>query len=414
MFNVVDTWFAGLISTEALAALSVSFPLFFIVISFATGTSTGLTALMANARGEGDIEKVSRYFSQGLSFGLLLSLSLLVTGHFFIEPLLIKLGAGGEYLAQSQIYLSILFAGSFSFVFAEVFNSTLMSAGEARPYRNVLVGGFILNLLLNPFFVIYLNLGIAGIAYSTVVSEVISAIYLSLRAFSSGACSGLSVASLKPSLKIQKEIALQALPSTFNMLTIAAGVFVIMSFVSDYGASAIAGYGLAMRIEQVALLPGIGLNRAVLAIVGQNYGAGNPGRVWEVFLRGLFIAICLGIFGALLLFFGAEYFSGFFTSDQKVISSSADYLRYNLWALPAYLMMFISVSCLQGLKRPVFAMLVGFLRQIPGLWLSIYYLESVIGLGLPGVWIGIIAVTWGATTVMLFYTLHRLRKLKVE
>src|SRR3989339_488424 len=105
MFNVVDTYFGGQISTQALAALSLSFPVFFLIVIFDAGISTGTTALLANIIGEQDMPKVKRYVGQVLSFGILISILLTILGLILAPSIFKLLGADGEYLAIALSYM---------------------------------------------------------------------------------------------------------------------------------------------------------------------------------------------------------------------------------------------------------------------------------------------------------------------
>ncbi|MBW2513331.1 MAG: MATE family efflux transporter, partial [Deltaproteobacteria bacterium] len=125
MFNVVDTYFSGLISTEAIAALSLSFPVFFVILAIGFGVSTGTTALIANALGAGDENTAQLYAIQSVSFTILLSLVLTLMGLFTAPFLFGILGAKGSYLAISLSYIDIIFYGLVFFSLTFVLNAIL-------------------------------------------------------------------------------------------------------------------------------------------------------------------------------------------------------------------------------------------------------------------------------------------------
>jgi hypothetical protein len=182
MYNIVDTYFGGQISTTALAAMSLSFPVFFLIIIFDSGTSTGTTALLANIIGEGDHKKAERYTGQVLSFGVLVSILLTFAG-LLLSPALFKLlGAQGEYLALALSFMNVIFYGSIFFMMIGVINSVLQATGNTTTYRNFLIFGFALNCLLDPWF-LYGGLGVpalglSGIALATVTVEFVGCIYI--------------------------------------------------------------------------------------------------------------------------------------------------------------------------------------------------------------------------------------------
>ena len=186
MFNVVDTIYAGMISTDALAALSVSFPVFFIILALGTGLSSGATAIIANHIGEKNNEQAKLYAEQAISFGVVLSFILTIIGLAFSPILFRLLGASGEYLTLSLSYMNMIFYGSVFFVMSYVFNSILNAAGDMKTFRNFLVLGFFINIFLDPILMFgWLGLpemGVAGVALATVIIQVIGSFYMGYKA----------------------------------------------------------------------------------------------------------------------------------------------------------------------------------------------------------------------------------------
>ena len=410
MYNVVDTFFGGLISTEILAALSLSLPVFFIIIAIGTGISTGTTALIANAIGAGNRQQAGLFAVQGITFGVLTSIILTFLG-VFISPFLFSLlGAYDDYLATCLIYMNTIFLGTIFFMLLYMLNSILQALGDTKSYRNFLIGGFILNCILDPWF-IYGGLGIpsleiVGIAAATVLIQVLGCLYLGTKVSKAKLIAGKTLRDIFPKPDFFKEIARQGLPASVNMLTIGVGIFVITYFVSEFGKQAVAAYGVAMRIEQIALLPTIGLNIATLTIVAQNNGARLPDRVKETLDRALRYGGVIMAGGTIAVFAVAPYLMRLFTGDADVIQIGTIYLRIDAFVLYAYVILFVNVAALQGIKKPMFAVWIGLYRQIIGPFIVFYVLVHVIGMGLLGVWWGIFSITWSAALITIFYT-HR-------
>jgi Na+-driven multidrug efflux pump len=130
MFNVVDTFYGGLISTEALAALSLSFPVFFFIIAAGSGISTGATALIGNALGAKRIEEARAYTVQAISFATLCAITLTIVGLASSPALFRFLGASGDYLFLSLSYMNVIFIGTLPFLLNYILNSGLYASGE--------------------------------------------------------------------------------------------------------------------------------------------------------------------------------------------------------------------------------------------------------------------------------------------
>jgi len=407
MYNAVDTYFAGLLSTEALAALSISFPVFFILISMGTGLGTGSTALISNSLGEGDRDAAVIYTAQSLVFALLTGLFLTLSG-LIASPILFRiLGAEGAYLILTLQYMDVIFYGSVFFMLAYVVNSSLNAQGDTASFRNFLICGFFLNILLDPWFMFgglgLPALGISGVAWATVIIQLGGCVYLCYRAIRTGLLCRQCLSLLRPKIGYFAEIARQGFPASLNMMTVAIGAFVITYYVSVFGKEAVAAYGTALRIEQIALLPAIGLNIATLALVGQNNGARRMDRVREALGISLKYGIGVMTAGALMVFLAADPMMRLFTGDGVVIRAGVTYLRIAAFISWAYVILYTSVSALQGMKKPSFAVYIGLTRQII-VPVAVFSIMRYLGVGLLGIWWGIFGITWAAALVAFLYT----------
>ena len=407
MFNVVDTYYGGQISTEALAALSLSFPVFFLIIAVGAGISTGATALIGHALGAGDHEEASHLAGQTISFGLANGILVTVIGFNLAPWLFFLLGGTGTVLTLALGYIHTIFTGSLFFLVNFVLNSILNATGDSRSFRNFLVTGCILNLFLDPLL-LYGGLGIpaqgiAGIGWATVLIQAMGNLYLFTRVKRTGLMDEFTWRDLIPRRRAYLELFKQGFPSSLNMMTVGIGIFVITWFVARFGRDAVAGYGIATRIEQIALLPVMGMNVATLALVAQNHGAGNLERVIETIGKALKAGIILMGAGTAAAYLFARPLMGLFTKDRAVIEVGVSYLRIEAFVLIAYVILYTSVAALQGLKRPAFPLAIGLLRQII-LPLPVFYLLAVtLGWGLHGIWWGIFSVTWGAACIALIF-----------
>ena len=407
MYNVVDTYFGGLISTETLAALSLSLPVFFIIIALGTGVSTGATALIATEIGAGREKEAGFLSLQALGFGLLTGILITIAG-LLASPFLFQvLGAKDQYLTISLAYMSTIFYGGIFFITVNMFNAILQAQGDTRSFRNFLIVGFLLNVILDPWL-IYGGLGVpalhfSGIALATVIVQVIGCVYLAHKVRRSGLLAGMAIRDLVPRLGVYREIARQGLPASINMATVGIGIFVITYFVSRFGQDGVAAYGAAMRVEQIALLPTIGLNVATLTIVAQNHGAHQYERIRETLSTVLKYGAVVMLAGAAAVFALSRPLMSVFSHDPEVIRIGATYLKIDALVFYAYVILFVNVSALQGVKRPMFAVWMGLYRQIVAPVAVFYFLSSVLGWGLPGIWWGIFFVTWSAALAALAY-----------
>jgi len=419
MYNAVDTYFGGLVSTDALAALSLSFPVFFIIIALGVGISTGASALIANAVGAKDEVEARVYASQALSFSVIVSLFLTVIGFLVAPYLFTLLGAQGAYLQIATSYIDTILLGAVFFSLTFVMSGILSARGDTATFRNFLIVGFFLNCFLDPAFMFgWLGLpamGLSGVAWATVVIQIIGVVYMGWVLTKRGILCKECLPLLVPKLKYFKNLFAQGFPASLNMLTIAVGIFIITYFVAPFGKAAVAAYGIMTRMDQIAMLPSIGLTTAALTLIAQNNGAGNFERCREVYRTVMRYGFIVTMIGMLVAYLFATPFIALFTHDAEVIAIGVHYLHISIWIYWAYMILYLVVSTLQGLKKPNFAIWIGIYRQMLAPIIFFYLFTRLLNWHLDGVWWGIFSINWTAVIISLLYAKKVMDKmLRVE
>ena len=412
MFNVTDTFFAGEISTQAVASLSLTFSIFFIIIAVAGGMSQGITSLIGNAIGEKKVNDAKQIILHVLFFAICIAIILTTIG-LLSAPFLMKiLGAKGEYLNEALSYINIVLFGAIFYVGVFFTNSMLTSIGNTKPFRNFLVIGFFLNIVLDFWFIKggygVEPMGVRGIAYATIIIEFLGFIYLFSVLKKTYLLQDL------PTVIFDKQIIFsffkQGTPPTINMLLMALGMFIITYYISDFGQHVVAAYGIAIRIEQIFLLPSIGINVAVLAIVSQNNGAGLYDRVKQSVIYAQKVGFILWIIGMLSLFIFGEYLLKIFTNDIQVIEAGLSYLYAAAISLYAYMLVFINISFLQGIKKPALLVYLSLFRQllVP---VVVFSLFAYYKLPLSFYWWGLVAFIWVSAIFIVWYAKRKFNEI---
>ena len=415
MFNVVDSYFAGQLGTAALAGLAISFPIFFLIIALSSGIGNGMSALSAIALGKKDVTRFHDLITNAVFLSVIVGIVFGLLAPFIVDGLFTLSGATGEAFDYGTSYTRTIFIGTVFFTLNFAFNGMLSSQGDTKPFRNYLILGFFLNIFLDPLFIFgwfgLPALGTAGVALATIIVQAIGSVYLGYKVVTSKTFSWDLIKQTRPSLKTTGDILRQGIPAALNSATIALGVFVINYFVVLYGGEAtIAAYGVALRVEQLILLPTIGLNIAALSIVGQNFGAESFDRIVETRkLTQKYGIVIMAIGAAIVLLFAPSLIS-VFDSSPDVVQAGAEYLRIATLVFVAYIYLNIGVSVLQGIKKPNFAVYIGLFRQILPIALF-YFLGTVLQMGIYGVWWGIVIINWLAVAITIWYTSNQLSKL---
>lgn len=416
LLNVVDTWFAGLLSTEALAALSLSFPVFFTLIAMGSGFSTGATALIGQALGADDRRTAALVASQGLVLCLVVAGVVMATGYAAAPSLFRLLGASDTYLTICLQYIRVILLGS-GFVFTVyMLNGALNAQGDTRSFRDFLIVAAILNVGLDYWFMFgglgLPAMGVAGIAAATIVLQGFGVLLLGWRLRRTGLLARGGGASWRPHGATLRAIVAQGIPASLNMMSVAVGIFIITWFLSRFGQAVVAAYGVATRVEQIVLLPALGLNVAALTLAAQNGGARRYDRVRAAIRTCLAYGAVVATLGSLGMLVAARPLMAIFSADPAVLDVGARYLRIAALVQFAYIALFINTSALQGLKLPVFALWIGLGRQIAAPLLLFWLGTEVLGWGLTGIWWTILGITWSAAIVAVVVAQRQVSRLE--
>ena len=406
-YNLVDTWFAGKISAEAIGAIAKSFPIYFTIIAVGVGIGAATNAMIGNSIGEKKERVASMYIAQSLIFALVISVLVTIFGLNASDYLLGIMGSDADGIILTREYLDIIFYGTFIVLIQISLNGTLNAQGDTKSYRNVLIFSFFLNIFLNPLFIwgygIIPAFGIAGLAIATVISQLIGTIYLAYKVNNCKIREYLKLVCFIPKFEYLNPLTRQSVPVMFSMLFIGVGIFNILYFIGQFGDLATAGYGAALRVEQVFLLPVIGLNTAVLSIGGQNFGAKAYDRIRELYTKALFFGSSFMAVAGIILFFGAEFFVSLFTDNQEAVKHGAIYLKVAALIGPIYPVFFITTAVFQAVKKPLFSLYLSILRLTAFPFLSLWYVINIRGGDYEDIFYTIMATNWAMGIAVLIF-----------
>ena len=418
-YNLVDTWFAGRISAEAIGAIAKSFPIYFVIIAVGVGIGAATNASIGNLLGAKKTNQASLLVAQSVVFAIIISIIVTLFGLNASNFLLSVMGSDPQSIILTREYLDIIFYGTFIVMIQISLNGTLNAQGDTKSYRNVLIFSFFLNIILNPIFIwgygFIPAFGIGGLAIATVISQLIGTIYLAYKVSSCKLRKYLYIQCFIPKLNLLRDLFSQAVPIMFSMLFIGVGIFNILYFIGQFGELATAGYGAALRVEQVFLLPVIGLNTAVLSIGGQNFGAKEYYRIKELYSKALLFGSSFMAVAGVILFFGAEFFVSQFTNNAEAIYHGAIYLKIAALIGPVYPVFFITTAVFQALKKPIYSLYLSILRLTALPFLSLWYVINIRAGDYNDIFYTIMATNWlMGIAVLSFIPFFLRKKLKIS
>ena len=368
LYNIVDTFYSGLISPEALSALSKSFPIYFIIVATSIGVTVGGTSLIGNSIGEKNEKNASYYFTHIIIYGLLISVFITFIGLYFSEKVFNLMGSTQEFTNLGLQYTNIMFYGSFLFFLVVSLNSLLHAEGDTKTYRNVLILSFLLNIILNPIlifgFLFIPAMGMMGIGLSTIIAQLIAFLIILFKVLQNPRVKKITIEYFNVKFIFLKNIFFQSMPISIAICGYAVAATFIFTYVGQTSELAVAGYGAATRIEQVVLLPILGINTAIISIIAQNFGANNFDRVKETYFVSIKYGLILMVFSGILVYLTADIVPRFFSSNEVVLEYGRRYLKIAAFILPAYPIFFLSNGFFMGLKKSNYAMVNNMMRNV--------------------------------------------------
>ncbi len=405
LFNLVDTFYAGRISADALAALAKAFPLYFIIIAAGIGIVAGCNSLIGNSLGSNNKVAASIYSYNSLVYAFFLSIFIMLIGTFFSYDILKFMGSTQESIALSKEYTDIIFFGTIVFLILTSFNSILYAQGDTKTYRNVLVVGVILNIILNPIFIFGLffipAFGIAGLAISTILIQFGACIYL----FYKVKQTELKIIPKISNFYIRRNFLInifnQSMPITMALFLVATGSYLILSFINIFGDQAVAGYGAAIRFEHLFSLPVIGLNTAVISIAGQNFGARRYDRIKEVYFKSVTIGVIIMSVAGVIIYILSEPIIRIFSDDLEVIKYGSSYLKIAAFIGPIYPVFFISHALFTALKKTFLIFYSNLLRMVFLPFAIVWVILNVMEGYFNDIFYGLLIMNWILGFIML-------------
>jgi len=389
LYNVVDVFYAGMLSTEAQAGLAIGFQAFFVFMAIGFGLSSAMSALVSNAKGAKDTDAARTTAAQGITYGLIATAALMVIA-FFVGPALITIvSEPGGYRDAANGYFYVLIFSLPGFFMSYGANGILQAHGDTVSMQRALMVAFVANIVLNPLLMFTLGFGFNGIAIATVLSQTGVMVWILYRVSQLEIFEGITRTAFVPNMASFRAITSQLLPSSTAMMVMFISGFVVQFALKGFGETAIAAYGVGLRIEQILLLPVLGMTGALLPIAGQNFGGGHHDRVRDALFFCWKLGFAMTVIATPTLWFGGAYFVSIFSDDPDVIAVGASYLKVDAILFPIYMMLFSINSILQALKQPVYTLWISLYRQGFGVAAFIWLFVGVMGFDVWGVWFGI-------------------------
>ena len=329
--SIIDLFFVGGLGNSAVAAVSASGTLLFVLTPVLMGASVGIIAMVSRFIGQGKERQACQTAGQSLTMAVIFGTLIALAGLQFSTELFGLMNTPAEVVSEGQGYLQISLAFSFTMFILFLGNAAMQGAGDAWTPMKIMAFSNIINIILDPLLIYGLfffpRLGVAGAAWATVIAQSLAAL-LSLGLLSSGRVHlRLLLRDWLPNGNLCWRIAKIGLPGAGQMLLRSLMNAVMFRFVAPFGTSALAGYSVSTRINMMILMPAFSFGNASATMVGQNLGAGQPKRAVKAAWAAVGIEMVIMIIASVLLVFWAPFFLGIFLSEPEAIRTGAEYFH---------------------------------------------------------------------------------------
>ncbi len=390
LVGVVDAYWVGKLGTEQQAAVQFVFPISMLVMSVAIGLGAGAVSVVARAAGRGDGSRTRRTATDAVSLSFLIVGAVSVLGVLSIDPIFRLMGATDAMMPFVREYMVIWFAGIVFVVGPMVASNILRALGDAILPSMIMIVGAVINMVLDPILIFgwgpIPRMEVEGAAYATLISNfVVFLIAMAVLTFREKLIDW-QWPGFEEVFWNWREIASIGAPAAGSNMIGPLSNTIVFAAVAGFGEAAVAGFGVAMRVEAFALIPLFALSGSIGPITGQNGGAGNVERVREAFAKSFLFCAGWGLAIAAILFVAGDYLAPIFLPSVEGQAVAAQYWDIAPFAVAGYGIAMAASAGFNGLGRPLYGVGINAARGLvliaPLAWIG----------GLLG---GVTGVIWG-------------------
>ena len=348
LYNTVDSVIVGnYVGGDALAAVGTSGPIINLLVGLFMGIATGAGVVIARYFGAQDSEGVHDAVHTTLAATFIGGLFLTVVGVLLSPTVVRMIGVPENIMADSISYLRIYFGGIIAMMTYNMGAGILRAVGDSKTPLYFLIISSIVNIILDMVFVIALDMGVAGVAWATLIAQAVSATLTIMMLCRINASYRVSLRQIRIKMSYLKEIIRIGLPSGLQNAIISMSNIVVQSYINSFGSAAIAGYSTYGKVDAFALMPVMSLSMAITTFTSQNIGAQRYDRVRQGVKTGLCMTCGTAVVLTSLVVVFARALLGIFTSDQQIIDYGLLTMTYQA---PFYIILAVN-NTLAGILR---------------------------------------------------------------
>ncbi|MEA3267152.1 MAG: MATE family efflux transporter [Candidatus Fermentibacteria bacterium] len=412
VFNLVDTFYIGQLGGEQLAAMGFTFPVVMVLTSISLGLGMGTSAVISREIGRGSFQNVRHLATNSLLLGFPVVALFALAGSLTIEPLFRLLGAEGATLGYIKEYMQIWYIGVPFVVIPMIGNNIIRATGDMKTPGLIMVSIAILNSILDPLLIFGLGpfpeLGIAGGALATLFSRAIGMTLAFTILVKREKIISFAVPKARELFDSWRKILYIGIPAGLAKLIIPISMGVVTRLVSEYGNSAVAGFGVATRLEALAMMLLMALSTVLIPFTGQNMGAGLKNRILKALKISYIFSLLWGAFMFILFLLTGKFMAGLFNKDPDIVATVVHYLNVVSISYGFQGFMIISSAALNGSHKPIHSAILSVSRMF------VFYIPlALLGIklfDLKGIFMAGSIANFGAGLLSLFFVNQQIKQ----
>lgn len=409
LYNIVDRIFIGQgVGAYAISGLAITFPVTILASALGMLVGVGAASRISISLGEKKKHTAEQILGNSLMLILLFNAVVMTLFYIYLDPILIAFGATESTLPYAREYLQIVLVGNVFISLCYSFNNMMRASGYPKKAMITMLIGAVLNIILDPIFIFVFNLGIAGVAWATVISMFVGMLFVMHHFVQENSLIRLR----KENIRLNKTIVLAIVSiglSPFFMQVAASGVAVLLntSLLKYGGDLAVGAYGILNSMLLIIVMTVVGLNQGTQPIIGYNYGARNFIRVKETFYYAVKIATIVTCAGFIIGMFFPRQFAGAFTNDRALLEIAENGIRLSLIVFPLVGFQIVAGNFFQSIGQVKKAIIQSLSRQIIFLVPGLLIFPTLFGLN--GVWIAMPVSDFLASLLSLYLLIGQIK-----
>lgn len=393
IYNIVDRIFIGHgVGALAIAGLAITMPIMNIIHAFGSLVGVGSSARMSIVLGQKDVKWAEKILGNSMILTFLLGFLFVTCGYLFMNKILMSFGATAETVTYAREYMYVVLPGMFLTTVTLNLTGLIRASGYPTKSMFIMIGGAVLNMILDPIFIFGLHWGIVGAAWATTISMAVTAIFSIAHFINPKSFIRFKAHAWKPKGYIFKNITLIGM-SPFSMNVCASFVVALLNNqILRYGGDlAVGTYGIVNTFGSLMVMLFIGICQGMQPIAGYNYGAGHPDRLKHVFILTMKICILIGLIGSLISCIFPATMVKIFSNDAELIRIGRPAMRYIMVMFPLIAFTIVNSNFFQSIDKPWIAITTSLSRQLIFLLPLAYIIPMLFTNngqdGLTGVWL---------------------------